>query len=97
MDEIQQKIPKHKHKNYPIYKPWWNTELKHARKETTLAEKKWLSYKDTTLKPLLRDHYKHARKKNLVRWSERPKGSTHSIHKITWLAHYRKTEPVSGL
>ena len=57
----------------PFHKPWWNQELKEARKLVAKAEQEWLKCSNRITRPLLRAQYREVRRKfdSLVRKTKR--------------------------
>ena len=52
--------------NQPFYKPWWNQELKEARKLNAKGEQKWLACSNRITRPLLQVEYQQLRRKKRI-------------------------------
>jgi len=58
-NEMEDKLPRRRtgrHKQ-PFHKPWWNQELKEARKLVAKAEQEWLKCSNRNTRPLLQSQY----------------------------------------
>ena len=74
-NEMEDKLPRSSpgsHKQ-PFHKPWWNQELKEARKLVAKAEQEWLKCSNRITRQLLRAQYREVRRKfdSLVRKTKR--------------------------
>ena len=67
-NEMDDKLPTSKPRkhNQPFHKPWWNQELKEARKLIAKAEQKWFACSNRITSPLLRVEDQQLRRKKRI-------------------------------